>query len=153
MYIGFDVGNSGAYAILDSNGEVLAYSEYEIVNKEIDCKYIIKDIYTYNIKHAFVERAQAMPKQGVSSMFTYGKCFGLIIGILNAISIPYTLISPQSWKKAECIGLSNDKSASIVRVKQLYPNLFYNFKLLKRHHNICDAILICRYGIKKLGGI
>lgn len=38
-----------------------------------------------------------MPGQGVSSMFAFGKGFGIIIGILTANDIEINLVPPQKW--------------------------------------------------------
>jgi hypothetical protein len=35
--------------------------------------------------------AAAMRRQGVSGVFAYGKCYGIILGILTARAVPYTL--------------------------------------------------------------
>ena len=66
-----------------------------------------------------LEESQAMPGQGTRSMFTVGVGFGLWLGVLAALQMPYTRIRPQVWKKA--LGLGKDKEAARLRAMQLYP--------------------------------
>jgi hypothetical protein len=47
-----------------------------------------------------LEESQAMPQQGTRSMFVTGVGFGLWLGILAAVQLPYTRIRPAVWKKA-----------------------------------------------------
>jgi hypothetical protein len=49
--------------------------------------------------HAVIERAQAMPKQGASSGFKYGRAIGSIEATIACCEIPLTIIEPTAWKK------------------------------------------------------
>ncbi|MGE5548417.1 MAG: hypothetical protein ACM33T_16045 [Solirubrobacterales bacterium] len=71
------------------------------------------------IAHAFVEAVGAMPGQGVSSVFAFGKVFGLVLGILAANFIPHTLVPPQRWKRT--LGVPADKDGARARASQLLP--------------------------------
>jgi crossover junction endodeoxyribonuclease RuvC len=70
--------------------------------------------------HAFIEQVSAMPGQGVTSMFGFGKGYGIWIGILAALGVPYTFVTPQRWKK-ELMQGQHDKEAAVGRALQLYP--------------------------------
>jgi len=98
------------------------------------------------IKHAVIEKAQAMPKQGTVSMFRYGVAYGFIRGLLKTMRIPYTLIHPKTWKKEMMPDMGKDKGASILRVQQLFPTTELT---RKKDHNIADAILLAEYGRRK----
>ena len=59
-----------------------------------------------------VERAQAMPRQGVSSSFQYGRGFGAIEAVVLAwAGAPVEWVSPAKWKRA--LRLPSDKRAAI----------------------------------------
>jgi hypothetical protein len=45
-------------------------------------------IVTHKPQHAYIERAQAMPKQGASSGFKYGRAVGAIEATLACCEIP-----------------------------------------------------------------
>lgn len=72
--------------------------------------------------HVYVEQVSAMPKQGVSSSFNFGMGYGMWLGILAALQIPYTLVTPNRWKKEMMAGMGKEKEASCVRAAQLFPN-------------------------------
>jgi crossover junction endodeoxyribonuclease RuvC len=99
--------------------------------------------------HAYLEQVGAMPgggerKSGASSMFTFGHAAGVVEGILQGMAIPYTLVTPQAWKKrAGRVG--TDKDAARSRAIQLYPDLRI-LDLKGKGQAVADAILIARYG-------
>lgn len=153
-YIGIDPGQTGAVAII-KNGEVLLYdTPTESVKKGKSNKTehlpagmasLLRGHYPC---HAFIESVHSMPGQGVSSSFGFGKGFGMWIGILATLEIPYTLVTPQAWKKEIMQGVS-DKDAARGRAMQLYPQAS---KELSRKKDIgrADALLICEYGRRVL---
>jgi hypothetical protein len=49
--------------------------------------------------HALIERAQAMPRQGSSSGFKYGRAVGAIEAVIVGCAVPLTIIEPTAWKK------------------------------------------------------
>lgn len=95
--------------------------------------------------HAYIEKVGPMPGQGVTSMFRFGEGFGMWQGILAALKIPHTMVTPQRWKKETMQGMGKDKDASRIRARQLFPELCPQLNL-KKHHGRADAILIAEYG-------
>jgi len=94
--------------------------------------------------HAFIEKVGAMKGQGVTSMFSFGKGFGIWIGILAAFRVPYTFVTPQAWKKMIMAG-KHDKDAYRIRAQELYPG--YAAQLNRKKDNgRADALLIAHYG-------
>ena len=88
---------------------------------------------------AYIESVHSMPKQGVSSTFTFGRNYGFLRGCLCALEIPYHEVTPQKWQKAlECLS-HGDKNVTKARAQQLFPKL-------KITHAIADALLIAEYG-------
>ena len=149
IVIGIDIGFSGAIAILPRNDAIYAYDMPLIKTgkkSELNVK-AIKDIFcAYNKDsiEVYIERAQAMPQQGCVSMFRYGKCAGIIEGILIGLGIPYTLVTPQAWKKAMMPGMDKEKGSSILRVNQLFP--YSEIGGRKKDHGKADAVLIAAFG-------
>ena len=45
-----------------------------------------------------VEHVNAMPGQGVTSMFNFGQSFGVIKGICSALNLPIYFVRPTKWK-------------------------------------------------------
>jgi len=75
--------------------------------------------YRSGVIHAVVEDPHAMPKQGVSSSFSFGFVCGVLQAMIVAHGIPMTLIKPALWKGK--LGLTADKDATRRRASQLFP--------------------------------
>lgn len=97
----------------------------------------------------FIEQVSAMPGQGVTSMFGFGKGYGIWIGICAALRIPTTFVTPQRWKKEIMAGIP-DKTAARIRAQQLFPAVAPVMKLVK-HDGRAEALLIAEYGRRSLG--
>ena len=114
VYIGIDPGQKGGYAIIDGNN-VAAYpwddKEFIEFAKSLDSEHSV----------CCLEKVGAMPKQGVSSTFSFGKAAGFIEGVLQTCGIAYQLVPPQKWKKE--FSISADKNQSIAVCKRLFPNV------------------------------
>jgi len=93
---------------------------------------------------AYVERVNAMPGQGVTSMFSFGQAYGVIHGVLGALDIPVEFPTPQQWKKFHgLIGKPKDSARTLAIQK--FP---YLSKDLARKKDVgrADALLIGLYG-------
>ena len=97
--------------------------------------------------HAFVERVGAMPGQGVSSVFSFGRSVGIVEGVLAALSIPMTIVPPQTWQKA--VNTRDGKDGSRLRAMELFPHEAAFFER-KRDDGRADAALIAYYGCIQL---
>lgn len=99
---------------------------------------------------AYIENVHAMPGQGVRSMFTMGLGVGAWMGILAALEIPVTRVTPQRWKGVMLDGMGHDKDAGRLRAIQLFPTQAEVFER-KKDDGRADAILIAEYG-RRLNG-
>ena len=107
--IGIDPGLNGAIAILEDN-KVLDILDMPVMpegkknkrqlNSAQLVKYI-KDNLDEKSKEIIVvvEQVNAMPGQGVTSMFNFGQTFGAIKGICAALGLPIFFVRPAKWKK------------------------------------------------------
>ena len=95
---------------------------------------------------ACVERVSAMPGQGVTSMFNFGKAAGYIEGVLTACGIGFQLIQPKTWKK-EFTLIGKDKGASIAVCKRLFRgvNLKRTDKCRTDSDGMAEALLMAEY--------
>jgi crossover junction endodeoxyribonuclease RuvC len=91
-------------------------------------------------QHALIERAQAMPKQGASSGFKYGRATGSIEAVLTCCEIPMTIIEPTAWKKFHGLR-GGEKEASRQRALMLWPTAHALFAR-KMDHGRAEAALI-----------
>lgn len=93
--------------------------------------------------HVVVEQVGAMPKQGVSATFTFGRAAGVIEGVLAGLGLAYTLVPPAVWTRA--VGVRGGKDGARARTGQLYPAAA---DLIQRvgDHGRADAILLAHWG-------
>lgn len=143
---GIDPGFSGAIALFHHTSKVVeVYSTPILQNPkdEIDEETLVSLL--TGVNHAFIEKAQVMPKQGISSAGRYMMSFGIIRGVCAALKIPYTLVTPQRWKKAMVRDMPKGKDSSLIVAKRLYPDIKFG-----RNHNKAEAILIGLYGLQEL---
>ena len=151
MIIGIDPGCSGALVAIDEVGDVAGHICMPTV--KVGTKSRVNGAHVASFlrehadgAHAYLEQVGAMPGQGVSSMFTFGHAAGVVEGILQGLGIPYTLVTPQAWKKRAGL-IGQDKDAARSRAIQLYPNLRV-LDLKGKGQAVADAILIAKYGDK-----
>jgi len=97
---------------------------------------------------AVVEKVHAMPKQGVSSTFTFGEGCGVIRGVLETLAIPRRYITPQQWVKVVLEGHpKTDEKRGIHVAESLWPRVqFVLDKCRVPHMGMVDAALIAEYG-------
>ena len=152
IVVGIDPGLSGAIAILENN-KVLNIFDMPVMaegkkNKRqlnsAQLVRIIKDSTKPNAEiEVVVEQVNAMPGQGVTSMFNFGQTFGAIKGVCAALEIPIFFVRPSKWKKHfELINSSKDSSRT--KVIEMYPSLSSQLAK-KKDVNKSDAILIARF--------
>lgn len=139
IYIGIDPGDSGAFAYV-ADGDCATYPW--------DGEMFIKALKTLKERGCVVcvEEVHAMPRQGVSSTFKFGKSAGYIEGVLEALRIPYQLIKPQQWKKEFSL-IKKDKAASIQVCKRLFPDvsLRRTDKCRTDDDGMAEALLMAEY--------
>ena len=99
----------------------------------------------YDPGHVVVEKVGAMPGQGVTSMFSFGRSLGVIEGILAAYELPSTYVIPGVWTKG--IGRGEGKDASRARACELYPSQQKLFSRVKDDGR-ADAVLIGAWYLK-----
>jgi crossover junction endodeoxyribonuclease RuvC len=93
---------------------------------------------------AFIERAQALPRQGSSSGFKYGRAVGAIEAAIMLAGVPLTIVEPSAWKKFHSLR-GKDKEGARLRALMLFPNAAGMFAR-KKDHGKAEAMLVALYG-------
>lgn len=101
--------------------------------------------------HCIIESVHAMPKQGVTSSFRFGTGFGMWLGMLGALQIPFSLVTPQRWKKSMLADMGADKDLARLRAQQLFPKSAGLFTR-KKDDGRAEAVLMAEYGRRLLSG-
>jgi hypothetical protein len=149
--VGIDPGLSGAVAVLAPDGALEALWDVPVLTLktargtkqcyDVPGMVALLTPYAGAGLHVVIEESQAKPGQGVRSMWTTGYGYGLWLGILAALQLPYTPVRPAFWKKA--LGLGKDKEQARLRAMQLYPAADLR---LRKHHGRAEALLLAWYG-------
>ena len=150
---GIDPGVSGAICVL-KKGEIIEVYEMPTmidgkknkrqVNGAEVTNIFLKEL-SYEKKEAkvVVEQVNAMPGQGVTSMFNFGQSFGVIKGVCAALRLPVYFVRPVKWKKYFNL-IKTNKDASRTKVIEIFP--YISSKLSrKKDSNKADSILIAKY--------
>ena len=128
--VGIDPGLSGAIAIIEDNKVVGIFdmpvmAEGKKNKRQLNSAQlvnIIKDNTNMNEEIVvIVEQVNAMPGQGVTSMFNFGQTFGAIKGVCAALKLQF-FVRPSKWKKHfELINSSKDSvELKLLRCIHLY---------------------------------
>lgn len=146
MIIGIDPGLSGGIAYISPTGGHDA-RPMPLAGNEIDGHEIAAQIKAVMPDVVILEKVHAMPKQGVSSTFKFGMGYGIVIGVCEALGIPYRLVTPKAWKKTVLAGTKKDKDAAISFVRRAYPSIDLTpGRKRVPHDGMADAICIAEYG-------
>ena len=151
IILGIDPGLSGALAFLDTSDNTVDVVDMPTVEvkrnnklkREVSAQLVAAIVIKRHAEAAFLERVNAMPGQGVTSVFSFGRSTGILEGVLAAYDIPTTLVTPQSWQKA--MGVRDGKDGSRERAMQLFPASAELFQR-KKDDGRSDATLIAKYG-------
>lgn len=141
--LGIDPGLSGAVAFyFPSRPTLIASDDVPVAGDEVDAATLAQRIRQIAPTVAVIENVHAMPKQGVVSMFRFGRAFGAVLGVVAALGIPAHLVAPGRWKRH--FRLASDKEDSRALALRLWPTSEQFSR--KRDHGRAEAALLARYG-------
>ena len=152
VYIGIDVGKRGAIAVIHGKNGLSVYPTPVDGNGDYDIRAIcglLVGIVVAGTSDTFcvIERAQAMPGQGVVSMFEFGKGFGIWLALLTSFNIPFQIVHSRVWTKELLAGIPGEKKErNIAAAKNLFPEWSPR---LKKELDYCDAMLLAEYARRK----
>lgn len=157
IVLGIDPGLSGGLALVEAadggHPRLLAAGDVpttgEKAKRRVDVAAVLMFIRRHPPHHAVIERAQAMPDQGSSSGFVYGRAVGALEACVEGLLIPRTTIESLAWKKAHGL-VKREKEDSRQRAINLFPGALAFAR--KMDHNRAEAALIAWYGIMLLRG-
>lgn len=172
IHIGIDPGIAGAVCELDSTTRTVRFFDTPIVQVKSgktmknmlnipECVALLRALSEGGNVKATIEKVSPMPGMpgrsfaaanpgkpqgmGVTSAFSFGKGYGIWLGILSALAIPFEEAHPLTWKKTMMADMGKEKDASRVKAMQLYPATASGLTL-KKHHGRADALLLAEFG-------
>ncbi len=150
--LGIDPGLGGGLAIISpSDGMML--EPMPTIGNELNIPALNKIIadHARDIRLAVLEKVGAMPGQGVSSMFKFGRVYGVAEALLVANGIPILDVRPQAWMKVMHEGVNSKlepKQRSLLAFQRLFP--FVDARRTAKCRNpdfgLVDAALMAEYG-------
>ena len=152
IIFGIDPGLGGAISVLENKRVIEAFDMPTMIDGKKNKRQVNGAQVTNIIKERLngdkeiivvVEHVNAMPGQGVTSMFNFGQSFGVIKGICAALSLPIYFVRPIKWKKHFNL-IKTNKDASRTKAIEVYPEISSKLSR-KKDSNKADAILIGRY--------
>ena len=152
--LGIDPGVRGGLAVIEIS-DTMAPRLVDAIDipvtgvgakERVDVLAIRTWILAHQPQHAAIERAQAMPKQGASSGFKYGRATGALEAVIACCETPLTIIEPTAWKKFHRLH-ATDKEGGRQRALQLFPAAHALF-VRKKDHGRAEAALIALYGAR-----
>lgn len=155
-YLGMDVGSKGALSIIHGESiETFSFVDYDMS----DICRILEDINNYNSCYAIVEDVHAVFGSSAKATFEFGFNKGVLVGLLTAMHIPYSLIPPKTWQGGvweRCDKVMDGKKiktkeTSINCAKRIFPNvdLRRTPRCSKPDDGICDSLLMAEYARRK----
>ena len=152
IIFGIDPGVSGGISILENKKVIEVFDMPTMIDGKKNKRQVNGAQVTNIIRERLnddkeivvvVEHVNAMPGQGVTSMFNFGQSFGVIKGICSALGLPIYFVRPTKWKKYFNL-IKTNKEASRTKVIEVYPEISSKLSR-KKDSNKADAILIARY--------
>ena len=165
IYIGIDPGKSGFTSMAFPSGRISCYEtptmpsgkrevyDPAAMRKVLLNAWDVSDPVTEDDLFCCIEKQQAFPQQGGVSNYSTGFGYGLWLGLLAGLRIPYQTVTPQAWKKVMLGGSAKDKTASIVLAGQLFPkiDLKRTAKCKGPSHDKAESLLLLEYAKRSKG--
>lgn len=143
FFLGADPGASGGLAILEANGAIVDVSPMPDTERDL-FEYLNE--FGPRIRMGLIEYVASMPKQGVKSMFSFGRSYGAIRMALVASAVPFEEVTAKNWQGAMRCRSKGNKNVTKARAQQLFPRQ-------KITHQIADALLIAEHCRREFGGL
>lgn len=150
IIMGIDPGVSGALAYLSTATRQGFAQDLPVIGGDLSAGQLFEIVRKVNPDVCVVERVNAFPGQGVSSVWRFGRAYGAILAVLACSSIRTELVTPTVWKKA--MGLpGKDKEQARELALRLFPDLGQTLAR-KKDHGRAEALLIAEFWRRKAEG-
>lgn len=157
MIVGIDPGQSGGVAMLHDDGRWIAGRRMPM--KSVDERKVV-NVYELDVwlqQHrplglegahsaTVIEAVHAMPGQGVTSMFNFGRHAGAVEAwAMLRPSAKLHRVTPRAWKKH--FDLGKDKRASLDKAAKMWP-VAHNWDVLA-NDGVAEAALIALWYVNQ----
>jgi crossover junction endodeoxyribonuclease RuvC len=148
IFCGVDPGKTGALCVLNIKTDEVEFFDWPKDNNYVLYFNKLSNYFKkYRPNIIVLERVNAMPNQGVTSMFNFGLNYGLWQGFLAILGIPFVLISPKEWQKGYTS--KQDGRDTKTQIYNVATKLFPKAPLTGLKGGIitgrCDSLLMAYY--------
>ncbi len=149
LIVGLDPGQNGGVALVDcthpKSPNLIAGFRVPTVKRGnrvlVDTWRLVDLLGPFDFDRVVIEAVHAMPKQGVSSSFNFGRHTGALEGWAMSTAKPVSFVPPAQWKKAMQLSSSKQASLDLARVTfGVHPRWE-----VKRNDGIAEAALLAVY--------
>ncbi len=115
LVIGIDPGLGGALALLTSDGALVDLDDMPTLQdgaagrRAINAPLLAARVRAWGAGQAFCEHVAARPGEGPVGAFSFGRCRGIIEGVLGSQGVPVVMLAPAWWKRRVDIGPGADR--------------------------------------------
>lgn len=156
MIVGIDPGKSGGLAAIDGDGGLIDGIRMPLLQhgkRDLVDVFRIWDwaddthdgVRPEAFDRIVLEQVNAMPGQGVTSMFNFGRHTGSVEAYALSTGKPVVWVTPQKWKGY--FGLSKDKMASLDRARLEFGDS--PLWRVKANDGIAEAALIALWSLRQ----
>jgi crossover junction endodeoxyribonuclease RuvC len=146
--VGIDPGASGALALI-VDGELTDVIDVPAIDKRINVPVVTDWFREWQrsigpIHRVIIENVHAMPKQGVTSSFNFGRALGAIEAVPQSLGLVTSYATPAVWKRSMGL-IGKDKAASRQLATDIFPSWAAMFKRVKDDGR-AEACLLAKFG-------
>lgn len=143
---GIDPGLGGAVAFIGEDpADALVFDMPTVMTttgrRQIDAAALADLLREHGPALTLVEKVSARPGEGAVGAFSFGHTLGSIVGVLGALALPYSLVTPVAWKRKAGLPARAPKEASIAACMCVLPQVRPHLARV-RDHGRAEALLI-----------
>jgi crossover junction endodeoxyribonuclease RuvC len=151
IFLGIDPGIHGAlaYVTITTDGpRIIDAIDIPTIGAKAKERVNVHAVQEWILQHgpfrAFIERGQAMPRQGASSGYKFGRAVGAIEATVALCNVPLEIVEPSVWKRALRLK-GKDKEGARQRALELFPHA-QHLLTRRKDHQRAEAMLIAYFG-------
>jgi crossover junction endodeoxyribonuclease RuvC len=149
IVLGVDVGLLGGVVVVVIEGGIARLIDAIDIptvgvnaQRRVDPHAVRNFILKHSPQLAAIERTQAFPLQGRSSIYSFARAAGALETVIALLDIPVVMVEPAKWKKHFSLG--RDKEAARQMALRLFPTA-HALLSRKKDHGKAEAALLAVY--------
>jgi crossover junction endodeoxyribonuclease RuvC len=140
IFAAVDPGAVHAAIAVFQDGHPVFVDDIRATNNMLDSVALAKALMDMRVAHVVIENVHSMPRQGMASTFRFGMGVGIIHGVVGALRLPLTLVTPVRWKTFHAL-IQRDKEVVLQLAIRRWPHL-ESYLARKKDIDRAEALLI-----------